>query len=167
MKTRRERNAAIVNQYIASGLPWPCQPSRIAEWAINKNIWRPQSGTLVQEASDEFTDAMRNEYITDPQGRRIRVKHAARVRREGKQVTLWGDWNSEPLFMAISFAQRRRLIVGEAYQLKIDVDSYNQNANTGRQIAMSFDFESDIAEKEAIRVMEQTQATGSASPLLN
>ncbi len=161
MQPRRERNAAIVNRYIASGLPWPCEPSRIAEWAINIGIWKPQSETLVKQAVDEFTDAMRNEYITDPQGRRVRVKHAARVKREGKQVTLWGDWNSDPLFMAISYAQRRRLIVGEAYQLKLDVDSYNQNANAGRQIAMSFNFESDIAEKEAIRVMEQMKATGS------
>lgn len=154
MQRRRERNAALVNQYIASGLPWPCEPRRIAEWAINRGLWKPQSETLVKQAAEEFTDAMRNEYITDPQGRRVRVKHAARVRREGKQVTLWGDWNSDPQFMAISFAQRRRLIVGEAYQLKIDADSYNQNANTGRQIAMNFNFESDIAEKEAIRVME-------------
>jgi hypothetical protein len=103
---------------------------------------------------------MRNEYITDPQGRRVRVKHAARVKREGKQVTLWGDWNCDPQFMAISFAQRRRLVVGEAYQLKLDVDSYNQNANKGRQIAMSFNFESDITEKEAIREMDQAKLKG-------
>jgi hypothetical protein len=130
----------------------------IAEWAINSGLWKPQSGTLVKQAVGEFTDAMRNEYVTDPQGRRVRVKHAARVKREGKLITLWGDWDSDPLFMAISYAQRRRLIVGEAYQLKIDVDSYNQNANTGRQIAMNFNFDADIAEREAIRVMEQTNA---------
>ena len=163
MQTRRKHNAAVVNQYIASGLPWPCEPSRIAEWAINKSLWSAQSETLVKQAAYEFTDAMRDEYITDPQGRRVRVKHAVRVKREGKQVTLWGDWDSGTQFIAISYAQRRRLIVGEAYQLKLDVDSYNQNANAGRQIAMNFNFEPDIAEKEAIRTMEQKQATVSAA----
>ena len=164
MQTRRERNAALVNQYIDSGLPWPCEPSRIAEWAINMGLWKAQSGTLIKQAANEFTDAMRNEYVIDPQGRRVRVKHAARVRREGIQVTLWGDWDSDPLFMAVSYAQRRRLIVGFAYQLKLDADSYNQNANTGRQIAMNFNFDPDIAEKEDIRVMEQINATGVPTP---
>ena len=110
---------------------------------------------------------MRNEYITDPQGRSVRVKHAARVRREGKQITIWGNWDSDPQFMAISVAQRRRLIVGEAYQLKMDVDSYNQNANTGRQIAMNFNLDSGLAEKEVIRVMDQINATGVSSPSRN
>ena len=96
---------------------------------------------------------MRNEYFTDPQGRRVRVKLAVRVKRAGKQLTLWGDWNAGPQFIALSYAQRRRLIVGEAYQLKLDVDSYNQNRNPGHQIEMSFNFEADLAEKEAIREM--------------
>ena len=155
MGTRRERNTTLINAYIRSGREWPCEPREIAEWAINTRRWEAKAEDLVKKAVDEFTDAMRNEYFTDPQGRRVRVKHAARVKREGKQITLWGDWNSDPQFMAISYAQRRRLIVGEAYQLKLDVDSYNQNANQGRQVEMNFNFDSDIEEKEAIRVMER------------
>lgn len=167
MPTQRERNTALVNQYIAAGQPWLAEPRAIALWAMNKSLWKPPVETLVKQAVEEFTDAMRNEYFTDPQGRRVRAKLAARVKREGKQVTLWGDWNSNPQFVAISYAQRRRLIVGECYQLKIDVDSYNQNRNPERLIQISFNFESDLAEKEAIREMDQAKGKGSVSPLLS
>ena len=159
MQNQRERNAAVVNKYIAAGLTWPCEPRRIAEWAINKGLWKPHSESLVKQASDELTDAMRNEYFTDPQGRRVRVKVAVRVKREGKQLTLWGDWNADPQFIALSYAQRRRLIVGVAYQLKLDVDSYNENRKPVPQIQISFNFESDLAEKEAIREMEHQRGS--------
>ena len=155
MTTQRERNIALVNQYIASGGTWPVEPRRIAEWALNKGAWKPPAESLIKKAVEEFTDAMRNEYVTDPQGRRVRAKIAVRVKRDGKQITLWGDPASDPHLVRLSYAQRRRLIVGECYQLKLDVDSYNQNRNTDRPVQISFNFESDLQEKEAIRELDQ------------
>lgn len=158
METQRERNLSLIKSYITSGQPWPAEPRTIAVWGMNRKLWQPRTETLIKQATKELADAMRNEYFTDPQGRRVRAKHAARVNREGKQTTLWGDWSSPREFMAISFAQRRRLIVGECDQLKIDVDSYNENANNGRPIQMSFNFEADLAEKEAMREFERAAA---------
>lgn len=157
METQRERNISLINSYIASGQPWPVEPRSIAVWGMNRKLWQPRTETLIKQAAEELTDAMRNEYFTDPQGRRVRAKHAARVKREGKQITHWGDWTSPPEFMAVSFAQRRRLIVGECDQLKSDVDSYNQNANQDRPIQMSFDFGPDLAEREALREFERAK----------
>ena len=139
----------------------------MARWALNKQIWEPRVESLIKQAAEEFADAMRNEYFIDPQGRTVRVKYAARVMRDGKQVTLWGDWNSSPEFMAVSYAQRRRLIVGGCDRLKLDVDSYNDNSNKGRPIQMKFDFEADLAEKEAMREFEREQAgKSSATPVI-
>jgi hypothetical protein len=42
--------------------------------------------------------------------------------------------------------QRRHQIVGDCHQLKMDVDSYNQNYNHGVQIVMIFDFTLDMEE---------------------
>ena len=165
MTTQREHNIALVNRYIASGGAWPIEPRRIAEWALNLGLWKPPAETLVKQAIDELTDAMRNEYVTDPQGRRIRAKIAARVKRDGRQVTLWGDQESDPQFVRLSFAQRRRLIVGECYQLKLDVDSYNQNRNTEQPVRITFDFEPDLQEKEAIREMDHLKERGALSEL--
>ena len=158
MVTQRERNISLIKSYIASGQPWPAEPKTIAVWGMNRQLWQPRTETLIRQATKELTDAMRNEYFTDPQGRRVRAKHAARVKREGKQITLWGDWDSSPEFFAISAAQRRRSIVGQCDQLKTDVESYNQNANKGRPIQMNFDFRPDLAEKEAMRDWELSKA---------
>jgi hypothetical protein len=51
--------------------------------------------------------------------------------------------------MQLAFQQRRQQIVGDCRQLKMDVDSYNQNANSGEPIQMIFDFTLDLAEIEA------------------
>ncbi|MCH8190916.1 MAG: hypothetical protein IIC80_06130 [Chloroflexi bacterium] len=163
MSTQRERNLALVNRYIASGESWPAEPRSIAVWALNKKLWQPRLEDLLKEAARDFSDAMRNEYITDPQGRQVRVKHAARVKRDGRQTTLWGDWNSSAQFMQVSFAQRRRLVVGECNQLKMDVDSYNENANQESQLEMSFNFEPDLAEKAAVREFERAKEAASAA----
>lgn len=165
MPTRREQNIAIVNRYLATGEAELVEPRRLAEWAINLGLWKAPSETLVKKAMEDFSDAMRNEYVTDPQGRRIRAKVAARVKRDGKQTTLWGGLDSDPQFLRLAFAQRRRLIVGECYQLKLDVDSFNQNRNTDRPVQISFDLEPDLREKESIREMDLLKETPTGSSL--
>ena len=50
--------------------------------------------------------------------------------------------------MEAAFQQRRQQIVSDCRQLKIDVDSYNENHNSGRLIQMVFDFTLDLAELE-------------------
>jgi hypothetical protein len=52
--------------------------------------------------------------------------------------------------METAFQQRRQQIVGDCHQLKVDVDSYNQNFNPGDAIQMVFDFRDDLAEVEVL-----------------
>ena len=94
---------------------------------------------------------MREEYITDPQGRTVRAKHVARVERDGEQIPLWADIRTaDRQHMEIAFQQRRQQIVGDCRQLKTDVDSYNENRNPGAAIQMVFDFTLDVAELEVV-----------------
>ena len=51
--------------------------------------------------------------------------------------------------MEIAFQQRRQQIVGDCRQLKADLDSYNDNYNSGESLQMVFDFTNDLAEIEA------------------
>lgn len=48
--------------------------------------------------------------------------------------------------MELSFQNRRQQIVVDCHQLKLDVDSYNENFNKSRKIQMVFDFRDDIEE---------------------
>ena len=92
---------------------------------------------------------MREEYFTDPQGRTVRAKHAARVKRkeDQKQKTLWADmrWASRE-HMQTAFQQRRHQILGDCRQLNTDVDSFNENKNVDRPIQIRFDFTRDLEE---------------------
>jgi len=94
---------------------------------------------------------MREEYITDPQGRRVRAKHAARVLDHGEQKMLWDDIRMASRdHMHRAFQLRRNQIVGDCRQLKTDVDSFNENANLETPIQMVFDFRRDLEELEAV-----------------
>ncbi len=138
-----EQMQDITSRYMRSEEPWPATADQIARWAIGKKLWAPQPGSLIKQCAEQLSEAMRAEYFTDPQGRRVRAKHAARI----KQTTFWADIRTaERKHLAISFQQRRNGILGDCHQLKIDVDSYNQNENPGRQIQMVFDFRTDLAE---------------------
>jgi hypothetical protein len=127
----------------------------IAAWAIGIGLWAPQPGSVIEQCAEELSRAMREEYITDPQGREVRAKHAARVRENGKQCTLWADIRTaSPEHMERAFGQRRKQILGDCRQLKSDVDSYNDNRQPENPIQVVFDFTLDLTELEAARAIE-------------
>lgn len=98
---------------------------------------------------------MRDDYFTDPQGRRVRVNHAAHLEVNGEQQVLWADMRDKSptnrRHIEIAFQQRRQQVVGDCRQLKTDIDSYNENYNPSIPIQTSFNFEDDLAELELLR----------------
>ena len=152
-----QRIQLIITKYRESGQPWPAEKRAIAAWAVRTGEWRPQPSLLIDQCADELARAMREDYFTDAQGRRVRAKHAAKMFREGMQGTFWGDIRTEDRpFLETAFQQRRQQIVGECSQLKTDVDSYNQNGNPGEPVQIVFDFRNDLAELEAANKMKLT-----------
>ncbi len=139
----------IVDGYRAAGLAWPCTSRQLAAFALEKKLYEPHQGRLLSIVADEFSRAMREQYIKDPQGRSVRAKHVARLVVEGEQKRLWDSIDTaEPQFMQAALQQRRHQIVGDCKQLKTDTDSYNENWNSAADIQMSFNFEADLQELE-------------------
>jgi hypothetical protein len=141
----------IVRQYRDSGQPWPANKRTIAAWAYSEGLWHPSRRSVLDELAKDIGRAMGLEYITDPQGRRIRSKHARRVEieieGELKQTTLWDDiTTATPEHMQISFQQRRHAMLADNHQHKTDVDSYNQNWNSGESLQFSYDYTEDLQE---------------------
>jgi hypothetical protein len=125
-RTQTQINQEVVDQYMASGQPWPKTARQIAEWAIQNKAWIPPRGSLVNLCADQLSRAMSEEYITDAQGRRVRAKHVVRTQQGGKQLYLWDDIRTaDHVHMEVAFQQRRNQIVADCLQLKNDVDSYN------------------------------------------
>lgn len=149
-KTYGDQMRSIANRYRESGQEWPATAKQIAAWAILRGLWQPQPSTLIDRCADELARAMREDYITDPQGRRVRAKHAARLEERGEQRTFWEDIRTASReHMEIAFQQRRQQIVGDCWQLKMDADSYNENNSREEPIQMIFNFTDDLAEMEA------------------
>jgi hypothetical protein len=154
--TSIERLQQLTAEYRASGQSWPATNLQIATWAWDNALWRPQPSNMIARLAAELSDAMRQEYFVDAQGRTVRAYHSARVMRNGEQLNLWDDMRSaDREFMVIAFQQRRQQIIGDCVQLKLDADSYNENQNPGSPIQLVFDFTDDIAEREALENLER------------
>jgi len=151
MATYAKQLQRIVTSYVEAGQPWPASAHQIAAWAIREKLWRPQPSAVINQCADEIARAMREEYITDPQGKTVRAKHVARVDRGGTQIPLWADIRTaDRQHMEIALQQRRQQIVGDCRQLKTDVDSYNENGNPGSPIQLNLNFTLDVEELQAV-----------------
>lgn len=152
-RTKLEYLQDIVNDYILAGERWPADRRTIAAWAVRNKRWEPPPKTRIDQCAQELAEAMRAEMETDPQGRSVRAKHCAKITEQdeaGKivQKTLWFGRSAPPDLMHISFQQRRKAILGDNRQLKLDQDSYNENNAYGAQIQLSFNYEDDLLEME-------------------
>ncbi|MGA7238220.1 MAG: hypothetical protein WBY44_21215 [Bryobacteraceae bacterium] len=151
MATYNEQMQALANRYMLETGRTEATAKEFAAWAINNNLWAPQRGALIKQCADEFSRALREEYTTDPQGRRVRLKHMAVMDRGGEQTPLWADMRTATHeHMEVAFQQRRKGIVGDCKQLKNDVDSFNENFNSGEAIQIVFDFRDDLEEADAL-----------------
>jgi hypothetical protein len=151
-KSLYEALLAHVDAYRASGAEWPTDKKTLASWMIRNKLWGPTRKSEIDLLAEQLGRALRNDYMDDPQGRRVRKKHAMPVRRDlpdgtHEQLMFWIDMTdaSRPQ-MDAAFQHRRGGIVNDCVQLRLDVDSYNENHNDSEPIQISFQFEDDVEE---------------------
>jgi hypothetical protein len=156
MATYYEQMQQLFRRYQEEvGISGPTTLKDVGIWAINEGLWRPPEGTVLSKFTADMGQALRLEHYTDPQGRRVRTKHPIRLPREeaGEQLVFWDDIRTATRqHMEMSAQQRRQAIVADCHQLKIDVDSFNENRSPGNPIQLSFDFRADLAELETVIV---------------
>lgn len=121
----------------------PSSLQDVAGWMIQKGYWEIRESDQIKRCASDLADALRNEYRTDPLGRRYRVNHAVR----GSQGTFWADLDKAPRrHMEKAFAQRRQQIVGDCVQLTTDVYVYNDKNQKEEPINLVLDFTHDVEE---------------------
>ena len=155
-KTKTEFLQEIVEAYRAAGNPWPATAKHIGAWAIREGYWKAPIKNQIDQCAHEIAAAMREEFFTDPQGRKVRKKHPfceVKELPDGKheQQFLWIDMedpNVKHEQVEMAFQYGRKLIVGDCKQLKTSVDSYNDNNKSGEYIEINLDFREDMAESE-------------------
>ncbi len=153
-KTKTEMLQELVEAYRDKHKVSSVNLKEVAAWAIRESVYTPEPRSTMKVLAKELSAALREEYFTDPQGRRVRKKHAQRIWGEAtdgtyKQQVLWHDITeaTRPQMQA-AFQQRRHGVVMDRRQLKQDVESYNENFNKSIPIQMVFDFSEDLEELE-------------------
>lgn len=145
MSNKAEYLQKMVERYIQETGQWPVPMREVAKWAISKGLWKPQPYLVEQRCAEELSEALREEHAYDLQGRRIRLKHAYIDPEKPEQGVLWADIRTAPeKHIRIAFEMRRQQIIGDCHQLRVDIDSYNENRNPTQPIQMSFNFEGDL-----------------------
>ena len=125
------------------------EPHEIAEWAYQNGLHKPNVRTIIDAIASDIAQVFREEYRTDARGRRYRAKHATTQKFGNKTLALWGDIddpNAPHQHFVKSFGQRRQQIVGDCFQLKTDVDVYNEQRQPKQPIQVVLDFTDDIHE---------------------
>lgn len=152
MVSRKERLQKIWHQYDSRRDHKPSSMRQAAAWAVSDGLLQLPEVDPIDILADQMAQAVREEYRTDSEGRRYRVNHAVRATKSGVQYTFWGVMGYAPHdHMEKAFAQRRELIVGENFQLKVDIDVYNEmNAGKHAAIQLVLDYRDDVAEREEL-----------------
>ena len=155
MSTQNEQMYNLAKQYKKENDVDDIDLDKVAEWALNNKYWEPRKRFFYRQFKEEMRRALRNKYLTDPQGRRVRVMHVLKKDENGTQLYLWKDIETASHeHMHLSFQQRRKQIVGDCNQLKTDVDSYNENFNESLPIQLVFDFTNDLKEIEIVKQID-------------
>ena len=121
----------------------------LAAWAYKNGLHKPNLKTVIDAIATDIAQVFREEYRTDKFGRRYRAKHATTKKQGNKTLSLWGDMddpNAPHEHFVRSFGQRRQQVVGDCFQLKTDVDVYNDNRLPAQPIQVILDFTLDVEE---------------------
>jgi len=150
--TRKERNIGIVRKFEEEHDRKPFDLHEVYAWAISKGLWHPPLDLAERKFVEEVSGDLREEYITDEYGNRVRYYHAV---THGRQGSLWANLDTGTKDHLLSgFLQRRKGSLGDCRQLKMDIDYCNRNRFSTDKIQMSFNFDADLAEEEAYNAMK-------------
>lgn len=150
MATFSEQMQSIFDRYTLEVSADPVSLDEVANWAIQQGLYVPAPRDIVKICRDALADSLRQEKRVDDKGRKYRAKHSMRTWIEGRQFNLWADIDFAPRsFMEKSFGQRRKSIVDDCFQIKQDVDHFNDQHSDENAIQMILDFAEDVAEMEA------------------
>ncbi|MGV8838800.1 MAG: hypothetical protein ACWA6X_00700 [Bauldia sp.] len=149
MTTRNEQLQNAWRRYEEAHDRLPASAREVVEWAVEEKILALPPLDPYDLLADQMSTALREEYGTDEVGRRYRINHAVRVTKAGVQTTFWAIMGFAPReHMQQAFGQRRNQIIGDCFQLKVDVDVYNAMNADQLPLPLVLDFADDVRERE-------------------
>lgn len=150
MATRNDIMAEVLDRYLNEVNSDPFSLDEVSDWALRQGLFVPPPQDVHKMCREALAAAARSQKRWD--GKRwYRAKHSVRTNIGGVQLSLWADIdrNASRSFMEKSIAQRRRGVVDDCFQMKMDVDHYNEKNSHQPNIQLIIDFTEDIDEREA------------------
>src|SRR2546426_4557045 len=149
MSSKREQLQNAWHRYDSERKHKPSGTREVVEWAVAEGLLELPEVDPLDVLAGQMAQALRDEFGTDARGRRYRINHAVRITKSGVQHTFWAMMGfASHEHMEKTFAQRRDQIIGDCYQLKLDVDVYNDLNGGKNQVQLVLDFTEDVAERE-------------------
>ena len=102
MATKNEQLQRVWHHYDNRQAHRPLSARQAVEWAVAEGLLELPETDPYDVLAGEMSQALREEFQTDEEGRRYRVNHAVRITKSGVQHTFWGvmgyaphDYNGE------------------------------------------------------------------------
>ena len=127
----------------------------IAAYLYYQRKLEPQAKSQIQLLAKDVSRAMSTQTKIDGKGRRVRQKLCFKRKVTNPDGTTyvqatWFDKDfAPPTVKEAIFDQRRDSAVNIVWQLKQDIDHYNEFDNPGAPYQTTFDFIGDMADREA------------------
>ncbi|WP_119390519.1 hypothetical protein [Taklimakanibacter lacteus] len=158
MVTKNDRMAEILDRYIDEVNPEPVSFDEVADWVLSKGLYAPEPRDVRRMCKEALAAGARAQKRFD--GKRwYRAKHSVTTNIGGVQLSIWADIdkNASRTFMEKSLSQRRRGIVNDCYQMKMDIDHFNET-RLEEPLPLFLDFTDDVLELEAAKRSEDDAA---------
>lgn len=151
--SRKEQDIKIIKKFESAYKRKPFDLHEVYHWAKANNLWYAPKDLEEKKFVEEFGKVLREEYITADDGTKVRYYYAV---TKGRQGALWDNWETASReHIAESLKQKRTQSLGDCRQTKNDMDYVNQKRFSDNPIQMSFNFDADLAEEEAMRALKE------------
>ena len=148
MVTKKQEMQQVIRLYKEQTGETAVDMHRVAEFAANLGWLTPAPVDPLDRLAAQFTRAAREEVKHDQAtGRPYRVNHAIpNQRHDGRgQFYLWIDIDEAPRGpMLKSLINRRQQMVGDALQLNLDAEHWNNTNLNEEPLQLPLDFTDDV-----------------------
>jgi hypothetical protein len=152
----------VIEKYREAHPGAPVEPHLVSPWALRRGLIKQQPVTAEEQLARKVSRELRAAYFVDPQGREVRANHAiffreitpSGPRKRSRWLPLF---DAPPKHMLVSAQLRRRQAVADVMQLRLDLESYNENNHHGATVPIpDFDLNKDIEElRQSVEYKEE------------
>lgn len=150
--SRREQNIKLVTEFEQEHSRSPFDLHEVYDWAKANGKWSAPKDFEAKKFVEEVGQALREEHFIADDGEPIRTYHANLRIVNGRQQWLWAHWEYLTReFFEEGVQLRRKQGYDVVKQINRDVNYLNRTRFADNPVQLSFNYDIDLAEDEALK----------------